>query len=290
ALDQKRVCANYSVSEKHSPKIKAFKMNSATVAALNPEKQLKAASKPPPVEIAVVGVSGSGKSSFVNALRGFNDGDPGAAEVGTTETTQEPTAYKHPKLPNVILWDLPGMGSSKFPVGECVKLITRNNYDFFIIVSSGCFTENEDFLVTALTQMGKEFIFVRSKMDKDVNLYKRRNKSEEEALEDVRNYCREKLERAGVKLPAPFLISCWDTKYYDFIFNLLQSRLCLVKCNQQQKNKEIASTPNKLGSCLKKKKKKIQLIVIESLFPSFVLGAVPLPVADMAVQTRIVER
>ena len=39
------------------------------------------------LNIAVTGETGAGKSSFVNAIRGLQDPDEGAAPTGVTETT-----------------------------------------------------------------------------------------------------------------------------------------------------------------------------------------------------------
>lgn len=58
---------------------------------------------------AITGQSGSGKSSLINAIRGFSDTDPRAAKVGEVETTMKIQSYVHPSYPHVVLWDLPGI-------------------------------------------------------------------------------------------------------------------------------------------------------------------------------------
>ncbi|KAJ7376191.1 Interferon-inducible GTPase 5-like [Desmophyllum pertusum] len=40
------------------------------------------------VNIGITGDTGAGKSSYINAIRGFEDDDEGAAEVGVKETTK----------------------------------------------------------------------------------------------------------------------------------------------------------------------------------------------------------
>lgn len=58
---------------------------------------------------AVVGQSGSGKSSLVNAVRGVPDNDEmRAAKVGEVETTADTSAYPSPEHPHIVFWDLPG--------------------------------------------------------------------------------------------------------------------------------------------------------------------------------------
>jgi chemotaxis protein histidine kinase CheA len=61
---------------------------------------------------AIAGVSGSGKSSLINALRGLRSKDAGAAAVGIVETTQEVTRYpdRNPNHP-FVWYDIPGAGT-----------------------------------------------------------------------------------------------------------------------------------------------------------------------------------
>ncbi|CAI5781149.1 interferon-inducible GTPase 5-like [Podarcis lilfordi] len=58
------------------------------------------------LDIAIVGDSGVGKSSLVNALRNMAD-DEGAAAVDVIKDTREPTGYLYSQYPDVTLWDLP---------------------------------------------------------------------------------------------------------------------------------------------------------------------------------------
>lgn len=69
------------------------------------------------VHFAVVGSAGSGKSSLINSIRGLQAGDPGAADVGTSETTMEVTRYEDPDLKaNPYVWyDVPGVGTLNQP-------------------------------------------------------------------------------------------------------------------------------------------------------------------------------
>ena len=67
------------------------------------------------ITIGVIGESHSGKSSFINTIRGLRPGEPGAAAVRNRECTREPTSYEYPKNPLVTLWNLPGVGTNDFP-------------------------------------------------------------------------------------------------------------------------------------------------------------------------------
>ena len=48
------------------------------------------------IAIGVTGEVKSGKSSFINVIRGLDDDAEGAAEVDTFECTKTPTPYEYP--------------------------------------------------------------------------------------------------------------------------------------------------------------------------------------------------
>lgn len=61
---------------------------------------------------AVAGVSGSGKSSLINAFRGLRNKDVGAAPTGIVETTSAVDRYPDPNPRNPFVWyDIPGAGT-----------------------------------------------------------------------------------------------------------------------------------------------------------------------------------
>ncbi|CAI5695155.1 unnamed protein product [Oreochromis niloticus] len=102
------------------------------------------------LNIAITGESGSGKSTFVNAVRELSDGDEGAAPTGVTETTSEVKPYPHPNYPNVTFWDLPGIGTTSF--------LGFKKFEFFIIISDTRFRENDVKLAQEIHKMKKKFL------------------------------------------------------------------------------------------------------------------------------------
>lgn len=144
-----------------------------------------------PLNVAITGESGSGKSTFINAFRGIGDEDQGAAPTGVVETTSQVTPYPHPKYPSVILWDLPGIGTTRFPADEYLKLVGFERFDFFIIISDSRFRENDVKLAQEIQRMKKKFYFVRSKIDDDIRAEKRKKRdfSEEKTLTKIRDDC-----------------------------------------------------------------------------------------------------
>ncbi|XP_039080247.1 T-cell-specific guanine nucleotide triphosphate-binding protein 2-like [Hyaena hyaena] len=172
-----------------------------------------------PLSIAVTGESGTGKSSFINALRGVGHEDELAAPTGAVETTLNRISYRHPKFPNVTLWDLPGMMSINLKPQKYLKQMKFGEYDFFIIISSTRFTINDEHLAMAIKKMKKNFYFVRTKVDSDLHnlkLSKPTTFNEHEILQKIRNDCVTQLQNANMGTTQVFLISNFDLSSYDF--------------------------------------------------------------------------
>ncbi|XP_018410105.1 PREDICTED: interferon-inducible GTPase 1-like [Nanorana parkeri] len=184
--------------------------------------QLEKGDKSSVVNIAVLGESGSGKSTFINVIRGLDDDEvEGAAKTGVVETTKYPTAYPHPKYKNVLFWDHPGSGTPGFDFDTYLKSVNAHQYNFFIIVASGRVRHNDMELAKELWSMGKKFFFVRNKIDSDLKaskLRKRKTYNEERILTDVRTNCMKNLMDCGIRLPVVFLLSCLELEKYDFHF------------------------------------------------------------------------
>ncbi|XP_034363418.1 T-cell-specific guanine nucleotide triphosphate-binding protein 2-like [Arvicanthis niloticus] len=171
------------------------------------------------LNIAVTGETGTGKSTFINALRGVEQEEEGAAATGVVETTMRRIAYPHAKLPNVILWDLPGIGSTNFPPQRYLTEMKFNEYDFFIIISSTRFKENDAQLAKAIKMMGLNFYFVRTKIDNDLgNEQKSKPKTfnKEKVLMKIRDDCSEHLHKVLSSEPPVFLVSNFHLSDYDF--------------------------------------------------------------------------
>uniref|UniRef100_A0A3P9DSG9 Interferon-inducible GTPase 5-like n=1 Tax=Maylandia zebra TaxID=106582 RepID=A0A3P9DSG9_9CICH len=172
-----------------------------------------------PLKIAITGKSGAGKSTFVNAFREMSDDDEGAAPTGVTQTTLQCTAYPHPNYPNVTLWDLPGIGTTKFPADEYLELVGFEKFDLFIIISDTRFRENEVKLAKEIQKMKKKFYFVRSKIDNDIQAERRkRDFNEGRTLKKNREKCVQDLGELGIPFPQVFLVSSFERSLYDFPF------------------------------------------------------------------------
>jgi len=63
-------------------------------------------------------------------VRRLTADDEGAASVGVTETTTDIVAYPHPNNPMLKFWDLPGVGTPRFPKDgylEAIQVAVGNN-------------------------------------------------------------------------------------------------------------------------------------------------------------------
>jgi hypothetical protein len=71
------------------------------------------------VHLAICGSSGAGKSSLINAFRGFANRDPGAAPAGVVETTiaidRYPDARAEFPYSHFVWFDVPGAGTVNIP-------------------------------------------------------------------------------------------------------------------------------------------------------------------------------
>ncbi|XP_053373729.1 T-cell-specific guanine nucleotide triphosphate-binding protein 2-like isoform X2 [Mercenaria mercenaria] len=122
-----------------------------------------------PLNIAVIGNSGVGKSSYINALLGLSADDKGAAPVGVVETTVTLTPFSHPGNKNLTLWDLPGVGTPNFPKDGYLQKINFKKYDFFLVLTATRFTENDIWLAQKIRDLGKKFYLIRTKIDMDIS-------------------------------------------------------------------------------------------------------------------------
>ncbi|CAI5695130.1 unnamed protein product [Oreochromis niloticus] len=237
------------------------------------------------LNIAITGESGSGKSTFVNAVRELSDGDEGAAPTGVTETTSEVKPYPHPNYPNVTFWDLPGISTTKFPADKYLELVGFEKFDFFIIVSADRFRENDVKLAQEIQKMEKKFYFVRSKIDNDLRAERRkRNFSEEETLRKMRENCIQGLRGLGVESPQVFLVSSFELHLYDF--SLLHETLDR-DLPEHKRHALLRAMPNISLEIIDKKKKTFKRRLYWLAALSAAVAAVPVPGLSIAVDIAV---
>ncbi|XP_050013984.1 interferon-inducible GTPase 1-like [Alexandromys fortis] len=228
-----------------------------------------------PINIAVTGESGAGKSSFINALRGIGPEDQDAAEVGVIETTMMRTSYQHPKTETLVLWDLPGIGTMNFPPKDYLEKVQIQEYDFFLIVSATRLTKHELDLAKAIRFMKKNYYFVRTKVDNDLQNEKEskpRNFNKAKTLQQMRSYSENTFSQNNMDIPQIFLISNRHLSDYDF--PVLMDTLIKDLPNQKRHN-FMLSLPNITEAAIDRKNKSMQQYIWLEAFKAGILSTVP---------------
>ncbi|XP_078268197.1 interferon-inducible GTPase 5-like [Rhinoraja longicauda] len=238
------------------------------------------------LNIAVTGNSGTGKSTFINAMRGLRGCDVGAAEIGFKQTTMVPTPYKHPDFPNVCFWDLPGVGTLKFSMKDYVKKMEFTTYDFFIIISHYRFTENDANIAKEIKNLEKKFYFVRSKIDSDLNSFipQRIDYDRNEKLAEVKQNISRGLTAAGISDPIIFLISSLHLNDHDFP----QLKETLVNnLDEIKKTILLMSLPSTTLQIVEQKRAQLMKVIWMFATASGAVGAVPIIGLSVAVDLGI---
>ena len=133
------------------------------------------------------------------------------------ETTKEPMKFPYPGNENIVFVDLPGIGTKDFPAETYFEKVGFKDYDTFLILTSGGFSENNLKLAKIVKQMGKSFFLVRTMID--INVEAKRGKApvnEEEKLEKIRSNCFDNVKDLITRRDDIFLISNYEREKWDF--------------------------------------------------------------------------
>ncbi|KAH9928077.1 interferon-inducible GTPase-domain-containing protein [Fomitopsis serialis] len=112
----------------------------------------------------IAGIAGSGKSSFINALRGLRNGEPGAAETGIVETTSVIASYPDPDPNKHIAWyDVPGAGTLSIPDWEYFTDQGLYVFDCILVLFDARFTATDVAILRNCARFRIPAFVVRSK-------------------------------------------------------------------------------------------------------------------------------
>ncbi|XP_060605949.1 interferon-inducible GTPase 5-like [Ruditapes philippinarum] len=239
-----------------------------------------------PVNIAVTGSPGVGKSSFINKFRGVKPRTEGAAAVGVNETTTEPTKYMHPDNNSIALWDLPGIGTQKFPKEKYLEEVGFERYDFFLILTATRFHENDIWLAKKVEKLEKKFIFIRTKMNYDVdNNEKDNDESKFVTVDKIRNEMAQQIATEQFENVKVYLIDNRDDQDYDFPI-LIEK---MIKEAPVWKQEAMTLTLTSLtGDLINRKKNVLRKRIMIVALGSALGGAVPMPGVSIAVDKEII--
>ncbi|XP_060595183.1 interferon-gamma-inducible GTPase 10-like [Ruditapes philippinarum] len=240
-----------------------------------------------PLNIAVTGKAGAGKSTFINVIRGLKTGEEGAAHTDVTEGTKTIKSYKHPYNENLVFWDLPGVGTENFKRANYDDKVNLAKYDFFLIFSSERFLENDGWLAKEIRKMDKRFYFVRTKVFLDIFNEKKGRafpRSRDEILSHIRIDCQQNLEGYGISDSPVYLIDNFEP--YDFDFGMLQAKL-IEDAPQLKREAMTFSIIGRTEELMFQKKKELQKRIPIISLESAVAGAVPVPGFGTAVDVGL---
>jgi len=242
-----------------------------------------------PLNVAVIGSLGVGKSSFVNAIRGLNADDEGAAAVGVKQTTMEPRSYPHPDNPMLLLWDLPGVGTHQFPKATYLAEIDVDRYDFFLLITVRL-TENDIWLGEEFRKRNKKYFVVRTKTEQDVASDREAHPkihSEEAVVNCIRESTSKQLKENGCEDVPLYLIDNYKPNKFDFEKLKLQ---LIEDFPVLKKSALILSLHADSEQMMRLKVSALRSRIWKAAALSGAAGAIPVPgpsvVADIAIVTR----
>ncbi|KAB0388933.1 hypothetical protein E2I00_010164 [Balaenoptera physalus] len=164
------------------------------------------------LDIGVTGGTGSGKSTFVNTIRGLEGEDPTSACTGVVEMTVDPTPYPHPKYPNIVIWDLPGIGTHAFRADKYLQRVLLGRYDFFLIITLESFAADHAQLALEIRGGGAS----ASTASTPRWVWTSPPRAAAAPAPSRRRRCSSQSGTTGLKDPKVFLLSMFESGKYAF--------------------------------------------------------------------------
>jgi predicted GTPase len=231
------------------------------------------------VRFGVIGMTGAGKSSLINAVFGRP-----VAPVGIV-TMQHPTEGQAYEIHGFELVDLPGAGAVDRPAASYVddlKLLEPGRYDGFLLVTASRLTEADLALFRAVHVEGKKpFFVVRTHFDLAVSSAG----SEAEARRQTDEFFRRHLPlEADERI---YMMSSLEPKRYDLPLLLEDLTRTLPDIKQQRVLEVIPAYTEEL---LKKKRQAVEEIVWLQATLAAANGLNPIPGLDIVIDLNLIQK
>jgi len=242
-----------------------------------------------PLNVAVFGRPGVGKSSFINAIRRVDADDEGGAPVGVNETTVNvDRCYPHPSNPLLKFWDLPGVGTDRFPRQTYLSDIKVDRFDFFLLITADRFTEDDTWLGGEFAKRNKKYFFVRTKVGADISNNKQshpKTHKEDDVVRDIRESTQEHLKQIGCDNVPVFLIDSYKLKKFDF--DLLERRF-IEDFPKPKKSALVMSLQTTSREMISLKVAELRSRMWKQAALSGAVGAIPVPGVSLVMDIGIV--
>jgi len=242
-----------------------------------------------PLNVAVIGRSGVGKSSFINAIRHVDADDEVGAKVGVNETTVTvDRSYPHPSNPLLMFWDLPGVGTDRFPRQTYLSDIMVDRFDFFLLITADRFTEDDTWLGGEFAKRDKKYFFVRTKVGADISNNKkahRKTHKEDDVVRDIRESTQKHLKQIGCENVPVFLIDSYKLRKFDF--GLLERSL-VEDFPKLKKSALVLSLQATSKEMINLKVAELRSRMMKAAALSGLVAAIPVPGLSIAVDITIV--
>ncbi|CAO0789213.1 unnamed protein product [Mucor circinelloides] len=179
--------------------------------------------------IAVVGAAGTGKSSLVNGILGYPDTDRYAAAINEAgKKINEPRGYRHPDLRRMILWDMPGAGTTLHNSATYFEDNYLKAFDSLIIVTAERLQSIDLDIALKAQEHHIPVLFVRNRCDQSLNSKISRYtqdpstrdldvntiwaKAVGELVKEVRKTVFKQLKENKISAKRLFLLSAWSLR------------------------------------------------------------------------------
>ncbi|XP_043936778.1 immunity-related GTPase family Q protein-like isoform X2 [Protopterus annectens] len=169
------------------------------------------------VNVAVIGESGSGRTSLINCLRRLDDSFNTSSIVKDSDNTTEPLLYRHSAYNDLHFWLLPEIRvASEAPA--YLKQVHFEQYHFFIIVFHQILHEIHATLAALLEKAQKPVVFVKTNIDVDLRKAKESTMleyNEEMYIKEKKKEYSDFLGMQGVNSSQVYVVANIERKKFD---------------------------------------------------------------------------
>lgn len=238
------------------------------------------------IRIGILGESGSGKSTFLNTIRGLKRGDEGFADQGYIgNTTKTATEYTVKDNPNIIFTDGIGCGTIQNNRGpEYFKSLEIEKFDFVLLMSNRNFCQDDAWFANEIRKMGRPLFFIRTKFDEILRNAEADGIPGEDIHGNILTACAANIKSSGMPSTSIFIISNYDPSLGDF--DLLM--VAILKTLSEKKRKALLySIPPLSHQVIREKKEELLRRANLISILSAVAAAVLIPGVNFAIDLSV---